>query len=101
MKAVTIRKDGKLLCFGPDDGNYEPGVQVDAVRAVEDDYNVILAEWNADRALDPKPPTELQVFANQYASLGSDVAFLELFKANLANIVNDPAVKLLLKDAVK
>lgn len=48
MKAITIRKDGKLLCFGPDNGMYEPGVPDGAINGIEDDYDVVQAEFIAN-----------------------------------------------------
>lgn len=47
MKAITIRKDGELLAFGPVGRSYDPGVPDGTVKAIEDDYAVVQAEYVA------------------------------------------------------
>jgi len=51
MKAITVRDaTGKLICFGADDGNYAPdmsGKPVGAVKSSDEDYDTVLAEWQA------------------------------------------------------
>lgn len=58
MKAITVRtmSDGKLVCFGPDDGQYEPGYnKATTTKQQESDYDAVLAEWQAvPRAADPR-----------------------------------------------
>lgn len=46
MRAITIRRtsDGKLLAFGPENGMYDPIIPVGSTRAVEPDYESVLAE---------------------------------------------------------
>lgn len=88
MNAITVRNNArKLVCFGPDDGNYEPSVlgkPVGAVTRRDENYGDVLAEWTVDRALDPPPPTEADTFAN-----------------NLAVALTNPTIKQLLKEAVR
>lgn len=47
MKAVTVRQlDGTLLCFGPDNGMYNPGYDpATSTKQVETDYDAIVTEW--------------------------------------------------------
>jgi hypothetical protein len=53
MKAITIRDtNGKLVCFGPAGRGYDPGVPVDCVKAIEDDYEVVRNEY-ADNYVAP------------------------------------------------
>jgi len=51
MNAITVRDAaGKLICFGPDNGMYDPGVPVGCVKAIEPDYEAGMAEWQAQQA---------------------------------------------------
>lgn len=46
MKAITIRDaNGILVCFGPEGRGYDPGIPAGHVKAVEDDYNSVVAEY--------------------------------------------------------
>ena len=50
MKAVTVRKmaDGSLVCFGPDNGMYDPGFDAATMtKQVEADYQAVMAEWHS------------------------------------------------------
>lgn len=50
MKAVTIRtiSDGTLVCFGPDNGQYDPGFdKATSTKQHEADYDAVLTEWTA------------------------------------------------------
>lgn len=58
MKAVTVRQNGALICFGPDNGMYDPSTATPGQRAVEPDYDAVLAEWAAM----PKPADPRAVF---------------------------------------
>lgn len=49
MKAVTIRDTlNNLICFGPDNGMYDPGVPDGMTKQVEDDYEAIKLEYIAN-----------------------------------------------------
>ena len=52
MKVITIRNSGVLIAFGPAGTGYDPGVPLGAVKAVEDDYVLVLAEYASDRTGD-------------------------------------------------
>lgn len=45
MRAITIRRNGALLCFGPENGMYNPRTPDGCTRAVEPDYDTVFAEW--------------------------------------------------------
>lgn len=48
MTAVTVRKnsDASLVCFGPDNGMYDPGFDAATMtKQVEADYQAVMAEW--------------------------------------------------------
>ena len=54
MRAIVVREQGthKLICFGPDNGMYDPGVPPNAYKIVEADYETVKAE---DAANQPAP----------------------------------------------
>lgn len=85
MNTVTVRRvnDGTLVAFGPNNGMYDPGVADGQVKALEDDYDVILAEWNAAQ---PPPPqvhafegTLKAIYANDLTALNTLMAKYPLF----------------------
>ena len=89
MKAITLRKlDGTIVCFGPDNGGYDPSPVLDTVRRVEDDYDVVLQEWIAFLATLPPPPTAEEVFTQKV------LAALDGLKLN-------PQFTQIIKDAAK
>lgn len=51
MKVITVRKlaDNSLVCFGPDNGQYDPGVPDGCIKSVEPDYPTVLAAWTASK----------------------------------------------------
>ncbi len=55
MKATTVRRlDGTILCFGPDDGMYQPNYDpATCTRQVEPKYDVVLAEWQQRPVAEP------------------------------------------------
>lgn len=55
MKAITIRQHNILVCFGPDNGMYDPGIPDGCTKAIEPAYEAVLAEWQAQQA-----PTQYQ-----------------------------------------
>lgn len=60
MTVVTVRSkaDGSLVCFGPDNGQYEPRYDTATmVMAVEPEYTTVYAEW----CRKPVVPTERMV----------------------------------------
>lgn len=65
MRAITIRKvsDNSLVAFGPENGMYDPSYTPgSAVRAVEPDYNAVLAEWTAKAP--PVPDKRANLLSN-------------------------------------
>ena len=55
MKALVVRDTtGKIVCMGPDDGNYNPGVPPNCTKAIEPDYDTLLKQHNNDLALRPR-----------------------------------------------
>jgi hypothetical protein len=57
MQAVTIRKrsDNTLICFGPDNNQYDPVFDVATmVRNTEPDFSAVITEWMAAH---PAPPS--------------------------------------------
>ena len=65
MTAITVRlkSDNSLVCFGPDNGMYDPGFNsITMKKQVESDYAAVMQEWVASK---PTPPDrQAQVLAN-------------------------------------
>ena len=58
MRAITVRNGlGQLICFGPADGMYKPGIPLGCTQQVEPDYDVVCQEWITRMALIPQPKT--------------------------------------------
>ena len=56
MQAQVVRNaQSKLVGFGPHDGNVDLGLPDGCTKAIEPDYEAVLAEWQAQQA-----PTQYQ-----------------------------------------
>lgn len=81
MTALVVRRntDHGLVCFGPNNGQYDPGYDpATMTKAVESDYNAVLAEWQAAH---PAPPTRdsLKTVLRSARTLPELVAALDAF----------------------
>ena len=87
MKAITVREpQGKLIAFGPDNGMYDPGVPVGSTKAIEDDYDKVLAEYQASLPPLPTPDEIEQEHIKKVLSrIEKDPALLKRMKAMLDN----------------
>jgi hypothetical protein len=73
MQAITVRDgNGMLLCWGPLNRSYDPGVPEGAVKAVEDSYDAVVAEY---AVLQANTPVVLSLEA-KVATLEAQVATL-------------------------
>lgn len=76
MKGVAVRRkvDNRLLCFGPDDGMYEPGYDpVTMVKALEPSYAALQQEWVDSQP----PPIDLKATLRKAKTLPDLIAALE------------------------
>ena len=59
MNAVVVRDQatGVIVCMGPANGMYDPGVPVGCTKTVEPDYDILIQQHCAELAARPKPPS--------------------------------------------
>ena len=75
MKALTVRDiaTGKIVCMGPENGQYDPGHNpATQTKQVEDEYDTLIAQHLAELAALPKPLTmeqELAILKTKVAAL--------------------------------
>lgn len=90
MKAITVRDSGgKLICFGPDNGMYDPsmnGKPAGAVKTVESDYQAVYDEFQ----ITTRPDLLKQTQDQQDTGL----------EAKLDAILASPGLVAKLKDAI-
>ncbi|MFN3075956.1 MAG: hypothetical protein ABT940_03560 [Alphaproteobacteria bacterium] len=51
MNAVVVRRksDGGLICFGPENGMYEPVVDPATMTVASEPYDTVKSEWKASQ----------------------------------------------------
>lgn len=67
MNAITVRKklDNQLICYGPDNGMYDPGYDpTTMVKSVEPDYEQVIGEWVRTQPIPTSRSTLKQQLAN-------------------------------------
>jgi len=63
MTALTIRRSGVLVAFGPNDGTYDPVASAGCTKQIEADYQAVQTEWfGRPPKTDAEKDTDLQAF---------------------------------------